>query len=152
MCVFVCWQVEWNKAYAQTGNNTVKTQAGKSNKTQTQCTKERWHIHVHEHEQCEPVLLFPRSRLSHWGVSHLSCPFTADTAVKLSNKSMSQRSSAPPADQLTVWMTGWLLVSYPARASIRPLIGQKWAEFEYRNVSVSSFMVSCCTLQVNDML
>ncbi len=74
--------------------------------------------HTHTHTQHEPVLLFPRSQFSHWGVSHLSCPITGDTAVKLSNKSVSQRNSAPPAARLT----GWLLVSRSARAAIRAQI------------------------------
>ena len=64
--------------------------------------------HTYTHTQWEPFLLFPRSQFSHWGVSHLSCPITADTVVKLSNKSVSRRSSAPPAARLTGWMTGWL--------------------------------------------
>lgn len=67
-------------------------------KTEPQCT-------LHEHDKntlskSQPVLLFPRSQLSHGGVSHLSCPITADTAVKLSNKSVSLRCSAPPAVSL----------------------------------------------------
>lgn len=48
-----------------------------------------------------PVL--PRSQLSHWGAGHLSCPITEDTAVKLSNKSVSEGGRAPPADRVTAW-------------------------------------------------
>lgn len=96
---------------------------------------EQWHI-PHKHNkhtgaQYEPVLLFPRSQLSHWGVSHLSCPITADTAVKLSNKSVSKGSSAPPADRLTGWMTGCLFLALPelqlGLRYQRPEHGQKGA-------------------------
>lgn len=75
--------------------------------------------HTHTQTLCEPALLFPSSPLSHYRVSHLSSPITVDTTVKLSNKSVSQGSTAPPADWLTGWLTDWLHVSHPARGAIR---------------------------------
>lgn len=123
---------------------------------------EHWHVvyahtlrytHTHTHAQCEPALLFLRSGLSHWGVSHLSCPITADTAVKLSNKSVSQSSSAPPADRLTGCLTGWLLVFPTAKFAIRPEIPEEawtWSERSQeegsRNMAVDDSEVSCSTL------
>lgn len=113
---------------------------------------EQWHI-PHKHNkhtgtQYEPVLLFPRSQLSHWGVSHLSCSITADTAVKLSNKSVSKGSSAPPADRLTGWMTGCLFLALPelqlGLRCQRPEHGQKGARGSIK------IYVSGLILQVRD--
>lgn len=56
-----------------------------------------------------PVL--PRSQLSHRGAGNLSCPITEDTAVKLSNKSVSEGGRAPPADCVAASKSLRLLLS-----------------------------------------
>lgn len=89
-------------------NMNSKTPPEKEAKSTESLLKTEPQSMLHKHDKntlsrSQPVLLFPRSQLSHGGVSHLSCPITADTAVKLSNKSVSLRCSAPPADRPFLW-------------------------------------------------
>lgn len=132
----------------------TEKKAGKRNKIQTHCTKEHWHIHVNSASQfCtspgvgsvtegSAIYPVPLLRTLLW-----NCPIN-----------QCRREAALPllSGWRVGWLAGWLFFTLPelelGLTYKRLKHGPKGAEVEYRCVSVSSSMVSCSTLQVNDIL